>query len=126
MDNERSTESMDRASRKAGELALEFMGQFVRERIELAVLLGWQRPEGGSELWFRADHGGVSVVELWPLMMQDVDRLLDFVRPRSCAGGNEEAAEVFSAPECPFKYCDQAPPHADCKPLCRHFDNEAN
>lgn len=27
---------------------------------------------------------------------------------------------VHSMPECPFNYCDQAPPHEACKDRCRH------
>ncbi len=31
-----------------------------------------------------------------------------------------EPQAVFNRPECPFHYCDQAPPYSACQAVCRH------
>lgn len=56
-------------------------------------------------------------------LLDAIKKRINFNLPETPSNWNKAADEpmtVFNRPECPFHYCDQAPPYEACQSKCRH------
>ena len=57
------------------EYIAEVLRALVAERRELLLKLGWTLPPTEDEFWYRDDHGPVHATDVWPFVIEDIERL---------------------------------------------------